>query len=744
MSRQILFLLSLAFAFTCVTQAQDDATRFPFNPPKDEFKADALLDLRSLNEKVAGESGFVKTDGKGGFLRADGEPLRFWAVGTFVQENKPWTQRPLWFSEKTEPSLAKHARFLAKHGVNLARMHTSLNPDTKANKDAALDAFDSKTRDYIWEFVAAMKQEGIYSMLTPYWANAFKPTESMGLATDDAHALLFFDPRVKAAYKHWLRELLTPPNPHTGVPLAQDPGLAIIQLQNEDATLFWTISHLKPGPLAMLTKQFSEWAMKKYGSAESVTKAWGGAKSKGDDVSAGSFELQHIFELIKDAPQARAQRLADQTEFWSRLMFDFHREMVDFLRKDCGCKQLTSAGNWHTADTVRLNDALRWTYTATDVQGVNRYFPGVHDGENAAWTIKADHVFNSRSLLTHPYDWPLQIKLPVNQPFIITEASWTFPNTTASEGPLLVAAYQSLTGFDALCWFAFSHEQWAPPMSGNGYMQNTQEKFIGAYPDCLGQFPAAALIARRGHVKQGEPVIHEARPLDDLWQRKLPLVAESGAYKPANTDPRAFFVGPVEVVYGAEASETRVADIKPFVDEARIRSNTGEHELNTQEAWFTLNAPCAQGVAAFFRNKRDFTLTDLTLHSDNDYGTCVAVSLDGKPLRESSKVLIQAGTTSMPAGWKDVAAPADAAPAKKGAAQRPAPKDLRKIESVGTGRGPWMMERVKMTVTLTSAALGKVTALDPNGYALRTLDAKRSGDKLTITLPEDALYVIVE
>jgi hypothetical protein len=725
--------------------AQDES-RFAFEPAKDEFKPDALLDLRSLNEKVAGESGFVKSDGKGGFVRGDEEPLRFWAVGSFVQERKPWAQRPLWFSEKTEPSLARHARFLAKHGVNLARMHTSLNPDTKADKDAKLESLDGKTRDYIWEFVAAMKQEGIYSMLTPYWANAFQPTEQMGLGTDNAHALLFFDPRVKAAYKGWLRELLTQPNPHTGVPLAQDPALAIIQIQNEDATLFWTMGHLKPQPMALLTMQFSDWVVNKYGGAEAVANAWGSAAAKGDDVIGAKFELLHIYELTKDAPPARAQRLADQTEFWSRLMFDFHREIVDFLRTECRCKQLISAGNWHTADTVRLNDALRWSYTATDIQGVNRYFPGVHTGEQADWTIKAGHLFHSRSFLTNPHDWPLQLKLPVNQPFIITESSWTFPNMTASEGPLLIAAYQSLTGFDAFCWFAFGHEQWAPPMSGNGYMKDTQEKFLCAYPDCLGQFPAAALIVRRGYVKQGEPVIREWRSLDDLWQRKLPLVAESSSYKSDQADPRAFLVGPVEVEYGAEAGKSKVEDISAYVEGGRIRSKTGELELNTESRCFTLNAPCAQGVAAFFKEgAQTHVLSDVTIRGDNAYGTCVAVSLDGKRLRESTQVLVQAGTTSRPAGWQDEAAPPSAeVKSKKGASTAASAKDLRKITSVGTGRGPWMMERVKMRVELTNGVVSKATALDPNGYALRPVDVRREGGKVILELPEDALHVILE
>src|SRR4029079_7398666 len=108
-------------------------------------------------------------------------------------------------------------------------------------------------------------------------------------------------------------------------------------------------------------------------------------------------------------------------------------------------------------------------------------------------------------------------------------------------------------------------------------MKDTQEKFIGAYPDCLGQFPAAALIVRKGYVKEGQAVIEEARPLDDLWQRRKPVVAESAAYdsrkEPAGpygprqgADPAAFFVGPVEVEYGTEASKTKVVDLKPYVD----------------------------------------------------------------------------------------------------------------------------------------------------------------------------------
>jgi hypothetical protein len=750
----VLVLALVAGSSLLRAQGVPDSDRWPFAPAHDDFRTDALLDLRSLNEKTAGETGFVKTDGKGGFLRGDGQELRFWAVGSFVLEDRPWKPRPLW-PEKTAPSLTAHARFLAKHGVNLARAHFSLNPDTKKNPTAKLEDFNQDIRDYVWEFVAAMKQAGIYSMITPYWAAAFKPTESMGFGTDNAHALLFFDPRLKAAYKTWLRALLVPPNPHTGIPLAKDPGLAIIQIQNEDSTLFWTMNVLKGQELDLLAKQFSEWVVKHHGSAEAALKAWDNTTVKGDEASAGHFQLIGIYDMTLDhLKPGRAARLADQLHFWSDLMFDFHREIVSFLRDECGCQQLISGGNWHTADTVRMNDALRWTYTATDIQGVNRYFPGVHSGQDAGWNIQPGQVYNSRSFLTHPFDWPLQVKLPVNQPFVITESSWTFPSMTSSEGPLLVAAYQSLTGFDALAWFAFGSEQWTPPQSANGYKPNTQGKFIAAFPDCLGQFPAAALIFRNGYVKQGEPVIHEARPLEDIWNRCKPIAAETGGYDSrtehdgpqaprAKADPRAFFVGPVEVEYGADASKTKIADLSAFIDDKDnvVHSNTGEHTLDLGKASFTLNTPCAQGVAAFFKNQHEFKLADVTIKSGNDYGACAVVSMDRKPLRESTKVLVQVGTTSRPAGWKDSPAPADD-PAMKKKGPGGDEKDLRRVDDVG--HAPWMVERGKFTVSLKNSRLSKATALDANGYAKAPVELKQADGGVSFNMPEDALYVILE
>ncbi len=227
-----------------------------FQPGRDTYDPAALLDLRSLNEKAAGEHGFIKLSADGSdFLRGDGEPIRFWAVNTGIWE----TSMP--------ELIADHARFLAKRGVNLVRWHGNITPK---DKNSTLADFDKDQRDKLWRYVADMKKEGIYMTISPYWANSASPKPGWGLPLNggnDMHALLFFEPKLQAAYKQWLKDIYEPVNPYTGVALKDEPAVAIIQIQNEDSLLFWTINNLKGGDLDLLSRQFGDWLTKKYGSA---------------------------------------------------------------------------------------------------------------------------------------------------------------------------------------------------------------------------------------------------------------------------------------------------------------------------------------------------------------------------------------------------------------------------------------------------------------------------------------------
>ena len=133
----------------------------------------------------------------------------------------------------------------------------------------------------------------------------------------------------------------------------------------------------------------------------------------------------------------------------------------------------------------------------------------------------------------------------------------------------------------------------------------------------LAQFPAAALMFRRGDIKQGNPVVTENRTLKQLWARVRPVIAEDPGYDPnrdlgdaarrsnlkAGVDPLAFLVGPVLVAYGAKQPSVKLKDLKPFIDHRnkRVKSDTGQLVWDYGHGVCTLNAPSARAQPAFLR-----------------------------------------------------------------------------------------------------------------------------------------------
>ena len=84
---------------------------FSWEPDVDSFAVDALIDLRYLNENVAGQDGHVRARGNE-FVLGNGKAVKFWAanIGGLIHR----------LDHQSHIYLAKH---LAKRGVNLVRIH---------------------------------------------------------------------------------------------------------------------------------------------------------------------------------------------------------------------------------------------------------------------------------------------------------------------------------------------------------------------------------------------------------------------------------------------------------------------------------------------------------------------------------------------------------------------------------------------------------------------------------------------
>ena len=113
-TRAFLTLTSLTWLLALGSSVQAATSNaeswFPFDPKPDLF-SDSPIDLRFLNEKFAGEHGFIAAK-EGHFIHsANDQPVRFWAVNGPSRDG----------GDRAE--LRRTARSLAKYGVNLVRRH---------------------------------------------------------------------------------------------------------------------------------------------------------------------------------------------------------------------------------------------------------------------------------------------------------------------------------------------------------------------------------------------------------------------------------------------------------------------------------------------------------------------------------------------------------------------------------------------------------------------------------------------
>ncbi len=711
---------------------------WPFQPERDQFSPDALLDLRSLNEGTAGQHGFIRLSEDGNsFVRGDGQSIRFWGGSDYTQR--------IAHEKKDQGLLEHHARFLAKRGVNIVRLHGAIEPKRPGSK---VTNVDEKELDEIYRLVAAMKTAGIYTMIDPYWAVQVHAQEGWGVAdagNGNCTALLFFDPALQKGYKAWLRRIYSEANPYTGVPLAKDPAVAVILIQNEDGTLFWSMQSVKGQALLNLRKLYGDWVVKKYGSFQKAQSAWQGYKHEDDNFAAGRPGMFIVWELTQDARNkkgdgdGREARLADQAEFMGRMQYDFNREIARYLREELGCKQLINAGNWRSADQVILDDVERWSYTANDVIGKDHYFSGIHNGLNVGWQILPGQVFTSPSFTKNPLGSPLCLRQVVGRPFMVLESLWVPPTRYESEGPLVVAGQSCLTGLATFCWFATGAEEWQTPIN----------KWTFSIPMTLGQFPAAALLFRKGYLLQGLAVVHEERSLDNVFHRRLPLIAEEGAWDPnrdkgampegtpfkAAVDPLAYLVGRVEVKYGGDPAKSTVADLSKYIDPSRktTRSITGQITTDLARGLYLVDAPKAQGVTGFLGGAGPQRLSDVTVDCANQYASVVVIPLDDQPIATSRRLLVQVGTVCRPTGWRERPM---RIPTKEGVVE-----GSRIIEP---GTSPWQVEKTRGQITVRNPSIIKATSLDANGMAICDVPITKGSGDIKLTLPENALYVCLQ
>ncbi|MEM8874787.1 MAG: carbohydrate binding domain-containing protein [Planctomycetota bacterium] len=261
-----------SFAEPEVMRKSETAT-VPFVMPLDDV-AETPTSLTFLNDGPANARVVVDGDR----LLADGEEIVFWGVNICGSAAFP-----------PKDKADAYAARLAKTGVNCVRLHHIDNNWQAENifgelpNDTTRQLADDQI-DRMNFFVSRLIEHGIYVNLNVLCSRKF--VEGDGLPQDVldtewklSHTLGFVDPQILELKKETARQLLATVNPYTGKTYAEDPGVAIIEITNENGLIQPFLENkiyaFPPRHQEMLRVKWNDWLAGKYGDADALRAAWG-------------------------------------------------------------------------------------------------------------------------------------------------------------------------------------------------------------------------------------------------------------------------------------------------------------------------------------------------------------------------------------------------------------------------------------------------------------------------------------
>ncbi|MCJ7822425.1 MAG: hypothetical protein MUQ26_04990, partial [Armatimonadetes bacterium] len=425
--------------------SQSDTTEWiPYSLPWDK----AAVDLSWLNEQPAGGHGFVTTR-EGHFVFEDGTPVRFWGAVVSASACFP-----------THDQADAMAARMAKLGINLVRLtHLDAfwNPVHLFSREHGdTQHYDPEMFDRLDYLIFSLKQHGIYVYLDNLVSRRFTEEDGVVNARElpmAARPYALFDPTIIALEKKYSHDLWSHVNAYTGLAYKDDPVIAMTDVLNENDL---NIADVTVEPYAS--------------NFEALWREWAADNQVGPDQPVGST----------------LERGPDVLRFVDWLQRGFYADMHAYLRElgvrvpITGNAWLGSAPNYPSQVTMDFLDAhAYWDHPTDDYRRcLNVPELGVNPLEGGSTLAE------------------LTMSKVQGKPMVVSEWGHPWPNEYRLEGPLWKSAIGSLQGWDAMLAFEYA-----------GTADIKADYLAGPFdvcsdPEVLGLFPAAALLFRRGDVRQ--------------------------------------------------------------------------------------------------------------------------------------------------------------------------------------------------------------------------------------------------
>jgi len=677
---------------------------FPVVFDDDPFAPGSVIDVSATIEAPAGGHGFLKRSGAALKFERGAGPVQFWGCGANLQGDQ--------FSRER---LARRARYLRKHGVNMVRQH----PVEDELGPPAGGKLDPKRLD-LWDYwCAELKKNGIYMTWSVFYGHKIGPGDGYekelfdelevadpGRGLRTTYGLVNIEPKLQDLQLGYLKVLLGHTNPYTGLRPVDDPGLAVIEFQNEDCVFFHNPlssfpANKWPRHTARLRRKFFAWAKQAYGTEEGLKRAWGALRG-GDSFAKGELELMGAYHLGEDGPlhdyAGQTRRAGGYIKFLTGLQRGFYERREQELR-GLGFKAVTVTTAWRAGGPA-ADPANLYCDTAGDMIDRHNYSGGGAGGHS----IKEGKV-NNESHLARPGGGLLGIGLyqVEGRPFGCTEWTQLPPNQWKAEAAPLVAFYgMGLQGWDASYHFTSGADR-----PGDGWPN--LHSYVTDTPHYIGQFPALSLAVRRRHIQEAPVAAARRLKVDDLFSGTDPLRQDltGGGYDAKTvkghpgTPVEALAVGKVTV--GFEGGKGEAVDLGKYWDASRkvVRSMTGELAWDYGREVVTVGSPRTQAVLGR-AGGQSFDLPGATVAVRTPFVSLLLTPLDDEPLARSRHVLVTAMARDT---------------------QTNARYNADGTQLLQVGGPPLLMEPVQATITLKGSPPSAVNALDvygvPTGKAVK-------------------------
>ena len=350
-----------AIGFEPANRMVDKSSWFPLDVAQaNDTARPSFLPREGWNDKPAGAKGWIRMEKDKLVLEKTNEEIKLWGTNPLKVEG-----------DCDENYLRTSAALMAKYGMNVARFHAFTKPHREglwAHMLRILDPQDGLKfheghlglLDYGF---AQMKANGIYTKFSVNYG--WYPTDACWkrmINAEDAKALLdnqsFYHkhalmPDVQEMLIQCHVNLLNHVNPHTGLRYADDPALAILELQNEENIFLGMRDHERqlakaPAYKKLFYKKFADWLKALYGTREELAKAWGDALRAEDSLEEANLSP---FPAWMPPDAKPSLRYADQVHFLYSVQLDFYQRWEKAVRAT-GYKGMLVGSCWQAVDWV--------------------------------------------------------------------------------------------------------------------------------------------------------------------------------------------------------------------------------------------------------------------------------------------------------------------------------------------------------------------------------------------------------